>query len=155
MADPIGPRLEHLGTLARSLNQVSDEIAKVVQGVETHLRDDLHIGIRASVLIEEDEDPSGTICIQRRLVYGRYGPKFRLSVVHITSVDGSRDQCEETLWANCPRDMKLLVFTKLPELLDELAVQVEKVLEQVDVGYDAIQAMIPAKLPPKAKAVKP
>jgi hypothetical protein len=154
MADPIGPRLERLGTLARSLNEVSDEIAKVVQGVEAHLSDVLHLGIRASVVIEEDEDPSGTISIRRSLVYGKYGSKFRLAVVQITSVDGNRDGYEETLWANCPRDMKLLVFTKLPELLDALAVQVEKVLEQVDVGYDAVQAMIPAKLPPKAKAAK-
>ena len=46
--------------------------------------------------------------------------------------------------------MKLAAFTRLPELLDELAVQAERVLDQVDVGYDAIQAMIPAK----GKAVK-
>lgn len=145
MTDPIGPRLDRLATLARSLNSVSDEIAKVVQGVEAHLSDTLHIGISAAVLIEKDEDPSETVCIKRMLVYGRYGPKFRLFVTETTSCDGSRDGYEETLWANCPRDMKLLTFTKLPELLDELAVQVEKVLDQVDVGYDAIQAMIPAK----------
>jgi hypothetical protein len=143
--DALRPRLDRLASLARSLNEVSDEIAKVVQGVESHLSDTLHIGIRAAILIERDEDPSDTICIKRMLVYGRYGPKFRLFVTCTTSIDGSRDQYEETLWANCPRDMKLLTFTKLPELLDELALQVEKVLSQVDVGYDAIQAMIPTK----------
>ncbi|MFI5461449.1 MAG: hypothetical protein ACHRXM_39110 [Isosphaerales bacterium] len=143
--DVLRLRLDRLQALAKSLNAVSDEISKVVQGVESYLSDQLHIGIRAEVLIEKDEDPSETICIQRKLVYGRYGPKFRLFVTQITSVDGSRDHYEETLWANCPRDVKLLSFTKLPELLDELAVQVEKVLDQVDVGYDAIQAMIPAR----------
>ena len=27
---------------------------------------------------------------------------------------------EQTLWANCPRDIKLLAFNQLPELLDQI-----------------------------------
>ena len=152
--DVLRPRLDRLQTLAKSLNAVSDEISKVVQGVEAHLSDTLRIGVTASVLIEREEDPTETICIRRELVYGRFGPKFRLYVAETTSVDGNRDQLEQTPWANCPRDMKLLSFQKLPELLDELARQVEALLDQVDVGYDAIQAMIPAAVPAKGKAAK-
>jgi hypothetical protein len=149
--DVIRPRLDRLQTLARSLNAASDEISKVVHGVEAHLSDTLHLGVTASVLIEEQEDPTGTISIRRRLVYGRHGPKFRLFITETTSVDGNRDDYEETAWANCPRDMKLLSFQKLPELLDELATQMEGLLEQVDVGRRAIQSMIPAAA---RKAVK-
>ncbi len=145
MTDSIGPRLDRLGTLARSLNEVSDEIAKVVQGVEAHLSDTLHIGVRASVLIEHDEDESGTIGNDYCLVYDRYGPKFRFSIVYTCDVDGNKQGRTETLWANCPRDMKLLAFQKLPELLDALAVRMEEMLEQVDVGYNTIQDMIPVK----------
>jgi hypothetical protein len=139
------PRLERLETLAKSLNAVSDEIGKVVQGVEAHLNETLHLGVRASAELERGEDPTATISWHRRLVYDRYGPKFRIYVIYESYIDGNSDAYEETLWANCPRDMKLLAFIKLPELLDDLAAQVEKVLEQVDIGYDAIQAMIPAK----------
>jgi predicted nucleotidyltransferase len=153
--DVLRPRLDRLKSLAKSLNEVSDEISKVVQGVEAYLSDQLRIGVTASVLIEREEDPTETICFRRELVYGRFGPKFRLYVAEITSVDGGRNELEQTPWANCPRDMKLLAFQKLPELLDELAVQVERLLDQVDVGYDAIQAMIPIVTPAKAKAVKP
>ncbi len=153
--DVLRPRLDRLQTLAKNLNAVSDEISKVVQGVEAHLSDTLRIGVTASVLIERDEDPTETICIRRELVYGRHGPKFRFYVAETTSVDGNRDLLEQTPWANCPRDMKLLSFQKLPELLDELARQVEALLDQVDVGYDAIQAMIPPEPPAKKKGAKP
>jgi hypothetical protein len=153
--DVLRPRLDRLQTLAKSLNAVSDEISKVVQGVKADLSDTLRIGVTASVLIERDEDPTETVCIRRGLVYGRLGPKFRLYVAETTAVDGCRDQLEQTLWANCPRDMKLLSFQKLSELLDEIAVQMEGLLDQVDVGRQAIQAMIPAESAGKRKAVKP
>jgi len=152
--DVLRPRLDRLHALAKNLNAVSDEISKVVLGVEAHLSETLRIGVTASVLIEKDEDPSETICHYRRLNYGRYGSKFRLFVTVTTSCDGSRDSYEETLWANCPRDMKLLSFQKLPDLLDALAVEMERLLEQVDVGYEAIQAMIPEAISAKRKAVK-
>ena len=79
--DVLRPRLDRLQTLAKSLNAVSDEISKVVQGVEAHLSDTLRIGVhrlgphRARMKI-----PPRTICIRRELVYGRHGPKFRLYV---------------------------------------------------------------------------
>jgi hypothetical protein len=152
--DVLRPRLDRLKSLAKSLNEVSDEITKVVQGVEAHLSETLRIGVEAGVLIEEGRDPSETVCIRRELMYGRHGRRFRLFVTEITSVDGSQDQYEATPWANCPRDMKLLAFQKLPELLDELAKQMEALLEQVDVGYEAIQAMIPDTVSAKGKAVK-
>jgi hypothetical protein len=152
--DVLRPRLERLEALAKNLNAVSDEISKVVLGVESHLSDTLRIGVAASVIIEKDEDPSGTVCIYRELTYGRHGSKFRLFITETTSCEGSRDHLEETLWANCPRDMKLLSFQKLPELLDALAAGMERLLGQVDVGYDALQAMIPAAITAKRKAVK-
>ncbi len=152
--DVLRPRLDRLQTLAKSLNAVSDEISKVVQGVEAHLSDTLRIGVTASVLIEREEDPTETVCIRRELVYGRFGPKFRLYVAEITAVDGCQDQLEQTPWANCPRDMKLLSFQKLPELLDELAKQMEGLLDQADVGCQAIQSMIPVEPAGKRKAVK-
>jgi hypothetical protein len=49
--DVLRPRLDRLQTLAKSFNAVSDEISKVVQGVESHLSDTLHIGINASIII--------------------------------------------------------------------------------------------------------
>ncbi len=150
--DVLRPGLDRLQTLAKNLNAVSDEISKVVQGVEAHLSDTLRIGVTASVLIERDEDPTETICIRRELVYGRHGPNSAFMSPRPPRLTGTGICYEQTPWANCPRDMKLLSFQKLPELLDELARQVEALLDQVDVGYDAIQAIIPAEPPAKKKA---
>jgi hypothetical protein len=145
MADNLRPRLDRLQILAKQLNAVSDEIGKVVQGVESYLNETLYIGVVASVEIDRDTDPTGSITSRRMLLYSRYGPKFRIVVSNITEVDGNEEKYEETLWANCPRDLKLLAFDKLPALLDKLILRMEAMLDQVDVGYDAIQAMIPAK----------
>jgi hypothetical protein len=151
MTDDLGPRLQRLGTVAKSLNEVSDEVTKIVQGVESHLSETLRIDIRAGVLIEHDEDESGSMCIDYNLVYGRQGSSFRFYVVRTVEVDGSQPGREERLWANCPRDLKLLAFQKLPELLDAIAVEAEALLTQVKVNFTTVQDLIPVR----ERAVKP
>jgi hypothetical protein len=145
MTDELGPRLQRLGTVAKSLNEVSDEITKVVQGVESHLSEQLRIGVRAGVLIEHDENEDASICIDYSLVYGRHGSSFRFYVVHTVDCDGNNQGRTETLWANCPRDLKLMAFQKLPELLDAIATNAEKLLAQVNVSFATVQDMIPVK----------
>jgi hypothetical protein len=145
MADVLTPRFDRLQSLAKELNSASDEISKIVQRVETYLNETLHIGVRAWVKLESGSDQTDTVNWHRKLVYGRCGPKFRLCVVYEESVDGNVQEYEETLWANCPRDMKLLAFKHIPELLDEIAFQMQSMLNEVDLGAEAIKTLIPIK----------
>ncbi len=152
MADMLRPRLDRLQELSKKVNAATDDAGRIVQGVESYLNDILHLGVRASIVIEAFERPEEFYRAEKQLVYGRYGPKFRIFVTHTVENEGSLDVNEETLWANCPRDQKLLAFNYLPALLDELVERLETTLEQVESNSETIQALLP---PVKEKGAKP
>jgi hypothetical protein len=140
MADPLRPRLDRLEELSKKVNTASDEAVRIVQGVESHLSDTLHIGIRAIVEIDMDENAEEYRGITRFLVYGRHGPKFRFFVIE----ENGKDE-KETILANCTREVKLGAYNALPELLDTLITAFEKTLEQLAKNSKMIQALVPVK----------
>lgn len=92
--------------------------------------------------MEHDQDEEGNF-ETKTLVYGRFGPKYRLSVRHVTG-DYNRVESEQSnLWANCAREDKLNAYDKLPELLDELIKRVEERLQQVEANTQAIESLVP------------
>lgn len=115
------------------------------------MSDQLHIGVTGSVVLESDEDPPAGHYFRRELFYGRHGERFRIYVRHFMEFEGSVETDEETLWANCPRDVKLMSFNRLPDLLDQLVNCLEATLEQVRLNSETIQALLPQ---PKAKGAK-
>jgi len=153
MADMLRARLERLGDLAKRVNAATDEAARIVQGVESYLSDTIHLGVGAAITIDLDEDRDEGNRSEKRLVYDRYGSKFRIFVLHDLDFQGVPDRQEKTLWANCPRDVKLLAFNCLPALLDELAERLEGTLEQVKLNSETIQSLLPPLK--EKKAVKP
>jgi hypothetical protein len=102
---------------------------RIVQGVEKYLGEVLHLGVRASVTIDKQQDWEEQWLFERELVYGRYGEKFRIFVTEANWCAGDLDDLKETLWANCPRDVKLMAFNGLPELLYEMVRSLESTLE--------------------------
>ena len=95
-------------------------------------------------MIDDDSEESGYSSSSKYLVYGRCGPKFRISVVTEIREHGEPDMQDQTLWSNCPRDLKLLAYTQLPRLLDKLIESVEGTLEQVEFNTETIQALLPS-----------
>ena len=149
MADLLRLRLEHLQELSKQVNAAADEAGRIVQGVESYLGEVIHLGVCGSVLIDSDEDSDNGFREEYRLAYGRYGDKFRIYVIHSRLIDGSYDVYEETLWANCPRDIKLLAYNNLIPLLDELGKSLRNTLDQVKANNETLEALLP---PPKTKA---
>jgi hypothetical protein len=143
MADNLRPRLDRLQELSKAVNSRTDEAGRIVQGVEKYLSDVLHLGVRASVTIDKDEDYRDAWQFQRDLVYGRYGDKFRIFVEEATLVAGDLDNHKETLWANCPRDIKLIAFNALPTLLDEMVKSLEGTLAQIQANTETIESLLP------------
>jgi hypothetical protein len=152
MADTLGPRLERIQKLTTEVNAVADDTSRIVQGVEAYLSDIAHVGVSASVVLEADSNDERGWYSEMRLMYGRYGPKYRIFVSDVVSDQGSLDKDESTLWANCPRDVKLMAFQRLPDLLDEIERTLRHTLEQVRLNKETLEALLP---PPKAKEKKP
>jgi hypothetical protein len=142
MADTLRPRLDRLQELSKQVNVATDDAGRVVQGVESYLTDVLRLGTRASIRLEFERDEEGFFWSEKRLEYGRYGPKYRIYVVDAGEQQGHYAQTE-TLWANCPRDVKLMAFERLPDLLDELIRTLEGTLDQVRANSEAIQSLLP------------
>jgi hypothetical protein len=150
MADLLVPRLNRLEELAKQVNAASDETGRQFQRVEAHLNKVIHLGVTAEVLIDSSSLPEEFYESRTWLVYGRYGPKFRI-YVRETLHQLDSQTCEETLWSNCSRDVKLLAFNYLPSLLEELERSLECTLEQIKSNSEALQSLLP---PPKGKAAK-
>jgi hypothetical protein len=143
MADKLRPRLARLEELSKKVNATTDDAGRVVHAVESYLSDVLHLGVKASVLLEYDEDENNGHLSKTELVYGRCGSKFRLYVHDFVGMDGTVFTDEQTPWANCPRDVKLLAFNCLPGLLDKLIESLEDTLDLVETSGQMIQSLLP------------
>ncbi len=142
MADNLRPRLDRLQELSKTVNSRTDDVGRVVQAVEKYLTEVLHVGVPGWVTIDDEDDGNGW---ERRtsLGYGRFGEKFRIFVETGTFISGGLDDHSKTLWANCPRDIKLKAYAALPELLDELVKQLEGTLEQIHANTETIESLLP------------
>ena len=143
MGKALAPRLDKLHELSKKLNSTADDIGQVVQGVETYLNEVCRLGIHASTLVEADTNEEEGFSSRKSLVYGRYGTKYRLFVVDEDEHHGNCVGHTETLWANCPRDLKLAAYLKLPNLLDDLITRVQETLEHLEENTEKLQAILP------------
>jgi hypothetical protein len=142
LADNLRPRLDRLQELSKKVNSRTDDIGRVVQSVEKYLNDVLHLGVPGWVTIDREEDGDGWVR-ETSLGYGRFGEKFRLFVESGTFIGGSLDDHDKSLWANCPRDIKLKAYAAMPKLLDELVTQLEETLEQIQANTETIESLLP------------
>jgi hypothetical protein len=142
MADNLRPRLDRLHVLSKAVNSRTDEVGRVVQAVEKYLTEVVHLGVPGWVTIDREDDGDGWER-ETSLAYGRFGEKFRIFVENGTFISGSLDDHSKTLWANCPRDIKLKAYNALPKLLDELVKQLEGTLEQIQANTETIESLLP------------
>lgn len=107
-------------------------------GVEQFLNTECSIGIEASVSDDSSENSTN----YERLEYTRLGQRFRIAVVR-RNENGNE---EYTPWSDCPRDVKLRSFSKLPELLASIAEKVQAELaiaETAEAAVEKIYAALP------------
>jgi hypothetical protein len=150
MIEQMRQHLVRLRDLTAQLNSHSDDANRVAMAVESFLTDTCHVGVEGQVWIdgyEENGDPGWS----RVLVYGRYNGQYRLYVAETDYRDVGPDGPEgtQTLWANCPRDIRLAAYEKLPDLLANLVGRVEARIEKIRACTEAINEII--DLAPPAK----
>ena len=152
MTDELKRRMARLREIAPRLNAATDQASKLVAQVEKFLVEELHIGISAEVCYEElpagIDDDNQTLRIRHSLAFGRGGGSFRIHVVRETVdvEDGASARKtlaqERILWPSCSRETKLKAFEKLPELLDKIIEEAERLAQTSEATRVKVDAMI-------------
>jgi hypothetical protein len=153
MTDELKRRMARLRELAPRLNTATDQASRVVAMVEKFLVDELHIGISAESAefntwaAGKDEDGNSRMVCQK-LAFGRVGAGYRIHVAdEMTIVDdeGHRQELvnkQATPWPSCGRETKMRAIEKLPELLDKIIQETERLAETAGETASRIGAMI-------------
>jgi len=152
MTDELKRRMAKLREIAPRVNAATDQASKLVALVEKFLVEELRIGVSAEVCYEElpagtDED-NRALRIRHALAFGRSGGSFRIHVVRETVAvdDGASARTtlaqERMLWPSCTRETKLKAFEKLPELLDKIIVEAERLAQTSEVTRVKVEEMI-------------
>ena len=152
MTDELKRRMAKLREIAPRVNAATYQASKLVALVEKFLVEELRIGVSAEVCYEElpagtDED-NRALRIRHALAFGRSGGSFRIHVVRETVAvdDGASARTtlaqERMLWPSCARETKLKAFEKLPELLDKIIVEAERLAQTSEVTRVKVEEMI-------------
>jgi hypothetical protein len=152
MTDELKRRLAKLREIAPRLNAATDQASKLVAQVEKFLVEELRIGVSAEVCYEElpagTDDGNHALRIRHSLAFGRSGGSFRIHVVTETvAVDdgfpgGTTLSQERMLWPSCPRETKLKALEKLPELLDKIIEEAERLAQTSETTRVKVAEMI-------------
>ena len=152
MTDELKRRMARLREIAPRLNAATDQASRLVALVEKFLVEELHIGVSAQVGYEElpagTDDDNQALRIRHSLAFGRVGGSFRIHVVRETFEvdDGASARTtlgqERMLWPSCTRETKLRAFEKLPELLDKIIEEAERLARTSEATRVKVDAMI-------------
>jgi hypothetical protein len=152
MTDELRRRMAKLREIAPRLNVATDQASKLVAVVEKFLVEELRIGVSAQVSYEElpagTDDDNHAILVRNSLAFGRGGGSFRIHVLSETvAVDGETSSRttlaqERSLWPSCSRETKLKAFEKLPELLDKIIEEAERLAQTSESTRAKVAAMI-------------
>lgn len=137
--------VESLRKLTPRLNDVTNLANETVRKVEAFLNDQLSVGVEALVKVKSNpEDYEATY-----LEYRRVGGKFRIAVCN-TDPDGVESGLKP--WSDCTRDVKLETFAKLPELLINVAHQVQQEISKTEAAALEVADSISLLRAPQAPA---
>jgi hypothetical protein len=120
--------------------------------VEKFLVEELRIGVSAEVSYEElpagADDDNRALRIRHSLAFGRGSGSFRIHVLRETIAEEDESSAptilaqERILWPSCPRETKLKAFEKLPELLDRIIEEAERLAQTSEATRSKVKEMI-------------
>lgn len=157
MTDELRRRMARLRELAPRLNAATDQASRLVAAVEKFLVEEIRLGVSAEVAYEEvpagADDDGRVIGIRHSLAFGRGGGSFRIHVLRETVAEGDGTSArtvlgqERILWPSCAREMKLRAFEKLPELLDRIIAEAERLAGTSEATRARVEEMIGDEAP--------
>jgi hypothetical protein len=107
-----------LANAAQNLNELSDRLNDQVAQIENSLNK-LNLGVSASVDVETTSSDGGMAVHCLRLGYGKVAGKWALTIDHFMD-DDPENTYELWSFKDAPRDFRLKVIDRIPQLLDEL-----------------------------------
>lgn len=110
-------KLQALTNAAQNLNELSDRLTAQVAEIETTINK-LNLGVRAVVDVETSSDDGLSTCVLR-LGYGKVDGKWGFTIDQFLEPD-PEDTYEKWAFKDAPRDLRLKVVERIPQLLDEL-----------------------------------
>jgi hypothetical protein len=125
----------------------------LVSIVEKLLVEELHIGISAESAEFNSwpagqDDEGNSLIVRQTLAFGRVGASYRIHVVDETGIVDDDGRWQELLsrnqtpWPSCGRETKLRAIERLPELLDSIIKEAERLAETADETASRIEEMI-------------
>lgn len=124
-----------LKAAAQRLNRVSDVLAKSVVDLDAQLKE-LHLGIPAWVLLEHVTNKGTGDSRRHELGYAKVGGKWGVAIKTTSmNLNESADSMQDERWlfADSPRQLRMLAIGRLPLLLealtkaaDELTAEIQK-----------------------------
>ena len=160
MTESLRESIERIRELAPVLNKATDDAQAIVARLEQFLSE-YRVGVPAKVKVD-DMDVSKNISRQRYLSYERVDGKFRIAVTtHLaceTDEVNHKNNINEPFvikfmpdpenppiaWCSCPRDVKLVSFDALPELLRKIAKEAFCTSQQANNTVETVRQILTA-----------
>ena len=117
--------LAKIPNLSQQLNKLVDEASATVRQVESFLEKS-HVGaVHAKIDLESTSESTTS------LRYERIGSKFRIAVATEThGAPPTEAAYSVRAFSDCPRDLKLQAFQKLPELIEQIVTNLQSLIEK-------------------------
>lgn len=150
MADDLSVAMERLRTSTQRLNKICDDAAQTVRDTEAFL-EEMQIGIKTYIPIEKIYDNDTEELVQSvNFGYDKYtNGKFRFTISHVNEWTGNTNDMSVTAWSEASRELKLQSYEKLPELLIEIAKNVDDRVAKAERVVTEVTAQL--TLPKKRK----
>jgi len=136
-SDPLFERvtnsIQQLSVVASDLNKASDELGRAIVTIDRALQG-LNLGVPTWVVIHGGEDPfDGTDYWRREVGYARVGKKWGVA---LRTRDGNfnspdEESCEEWLFNDAPRWLRIEGVEKIPDLFEALIASTEETTKKI------------------------
>ena len=148
MADDLSVAVERLRTSTQRLNTICDGAGQLIRDAEAFL-EECQVGVETWVEVRRVDVTGDGHYDLTGLGYLRLGGKFRIAVVNEPHFSSGPEDCHVKAWAESSRDDKLDTLEKLPELLVELAKQVDARTVKAEQAMATVNSLL--SLPKKRK----
>jgi hypothetical protein len=135
MSSKLAKSLDSLRAVVPALNAATDEANRLVKVVERVLVNELGIGISATGGRVREFRRHADEELREYLAFGRVNDSFCIYIAEDTyRRDGSGDFSEQvdsqkTPWSSCDRETRLRTFEDLPELIDGIVSEAQRLAE--------------------------
>jgi hypothetical protein len=122
---------KQLAVAATALNAASDELGNSISALDVTLKK-LALGIPAWLKIAGDEDQYGNYW-SRHIGYAKIGTKWGIALSNKSGNENypSDSKCEEWLFNDAPRSLRIEAIDKIPDLLDTLITKAEEATRKI------------------------